>query len=116
MTTGFVSLHHRRRNIIAALRKMRVEVLGFFGTPERLLRSRVTTLIKTCPSERKAEDIQHVVSTADQLLAPSLSPLSSRFATICHNYYYVFMTAASLVTRPLTPTRPTTTSLSLCSH
>jgi hypothetical protein len=54
----------------------------------------VTTLIKTCRSERKAEDYQQVVSTADQLLAPSLSHLSSRFATICHNYYYVFMTAA----------------------
>jgi hypothetical protein len=53
----------------------------------------VTTLIKTCRSERKAEDNQQVVSNADQLLAPSLSTLSSRFATICHNYYYVFMTA-----------------------
>ena len=57
------------------------------------LRSRVTTIIKTCRSERKAEDNQQVVSNADQLLAPSLSALSSRFATICHNYYYVFMTA-----------------------
>jgi len=62
-------------------------------TPDILLRSRVTTLIKTCRSERKAEDNQQVVTNADQLLAPSLSPLSSRFATICHNYYYVFMTA-----------------------
>ena len=88
MTTGFVSLHHRRGNIIAALRKMRLEVLGFFGTPDRLLRSRVTTLIKTCRSERKAEDNQQVVTTADQQLAPSLSTLSSRFAMICHNYYY----------------------------
>jgi hypothetical protein len=56
----------------------------------------VTTLIKTCRSERKAEDNQQVVSNADQLLAPSLSTLSSRFATICHNYYYVFMTAEPL--------------------
>jgi hypothetical protein len=96
MTTGFVSLHHRRGNIIAALRKMRLEVLGFFGTPDRLLRSRVTTLIKTCRSERKAEHNQQVVTNADQLLAPSFSALSSRFATICHNYYYVFMTAACL--------------------
>ena len=62
-------------------------------TPDLLLRSRVTTLIKTCRSERKAEDNQQVVTNADQLLAPSLSTLSSRFATICHNYYYVFMTA-----------------------
>ena len=56
----------------------------------------MTTLIKTCRSERKAEDYQQVVSSADQLLAPSLSPLSSRFATICHNYNYDFMTAARL--------------------
>jgi hypothetical protein len=54
----------------------------------------VTTLIKTCRSKRKAQDNQQVVSNADQLLAPSLSTLRSRFATICHNYYYVFMTAA----------------------
>ena len=64
--------------------------------PDPLLRSRVTTLIKTCRSERKAADNQQVVSNADQLLAPSLSTLSSRFATICHNYYYVFMTAERL--------------------
>jgi hypothetical protein len=56
----------------------------------------VTTLIKTCRSERKAQDNQQVVSTADQLLAPSLSTLSSRFATICHNYYYVLMAADHL--------------------
>jgi hypothetical protein len=73
---------------------MRVEVLGIFGTPDLLLRSRVTTLIKTCRSERKAEDNQQVVTSADQLLAPSF--LSSPFVTICHNYYYVFMTAARL--------------------
>jgi len=59
-----------------------------------LFRGRVTTLIKTCRSERKAEDNQQVVTNADQLLAPSLSTLSSCFATICHNYDYVFMTAA----------------------
>ena len=68
---------------------------GGVRTPDPLLRSRVTTLIKTCRSERKAEHNQQVVTNADQLLAPSLSPLSSRFATACHNYYYVFMTAAS---------------------
>jgi hypothetical protein len=62
---------------------MRVEVLAFFGTPDRLLRSRVTTLIKTCRSERKAEHNQQVVSNADQLFAPSLSPLAvlPRFVT-----------------------------------
>jgi hypothetical protein len=63
--------------------------VGKFGSP---LRSPVTTLINTCRSERKAEDYQQVVSTADQPLAPSSSHLSSRFAIICHNYYYVFMT------------------------
>jgi len=56
----------------------------------------VTTLIKTCRSGRKAEDNQQVVTTADQQLAPSLSTLGSRFAMICHNYYYFFMTAAHL--------------------
>jgi hypothetical protein len=35
-------------------------------------------------SERKTEDDQQVVTNADQLLVPSLSTLSSRFATICH--------------------------------
>ena len=65
MTTGFVSLHHRRGNIIAALCKMRVDVLEFFGTPDRLLRSRVITLIKTFRTERKAEDNLQVVSNAD---------------------------------------------------
>jgi hypothetical protein len=64
---------------------MRVEVLGFFGTSDRLLRSRLTTLIKTCRSERKAVDDRQVVTNADQLFAPSLSTLSSRFATTCHN-------------------------------
>jgi len=72
------------------------EVLALFGMSAPLLRSRVTTLIKTCRSERKAEDNQQVVTNADQLLAPSLSTLSSRFATICHNHYYVFMTAERL--------------------
>jgi len=36
------------------------------------------------------------VTNADQLLVPSLSASSRRFATICYNYYYVFMTAARL--------------------
>jgi hypothetical protein len=53
---------------------------GEIRTPDPLLRSRVTTLVKTCRSERKTEDNQQVVTNADQLLAPSLSTLSSRFA------------------------------------
>src|SRR6266403_981931 len=69
--------------------------LDYSCTRDRLLKSRVTTLIKTCRSGRKAEDNQQVVTTADQQLAPSLSTLSSRFAMICHNYYF-FMTAARL--------------------
>ncbi len=74
---------------------------GPIRTGDPLLRSRVTTLIKTCRSERKAEHNQQVVTNPDQLLAPSLSPLSSRFVTICHNYYYVFMTAARLPWRTI---------------
>jgi hypothetical protein len=77
----------------------------------------VTTLIKTCRSERKAEDNQQVVTNADQLLAPSLSILSSRFAMICHHYYYVFMTAALALGAYLpTPTAPIANSLLLCFH
>jgi hypothetical protein len=34
------------------------------------------------------------VTTSDQLLAPSSSPLSRLFAAICHNKYYVFIMAA----------------------
>jgi hypothetical protein len=80
------------------LGKPEIEVLGALAgfTSDPLLRSRVSTLIKTCRSERKAEDNQKVVTNADKSLAPSLSPLRSRFATICHNYYYDFMTAARL--------------------
>jgi len=75
---------------------MLLRALDYSCTRDRLLKSRVTTLIKTCRSGRKAEDNQQVVTNADQLLAPSLSTLSSRFAMICYNYYYVFMTAAHL--------------------
>jgi hypothetical protein len=56
----------------------------------------VATLIKTCRSERKAEDNQQVVTNADQLLALSLSTLSSPFVAVCH-YYCVFMTAISIL-------------------
>jgi hypothetical protein len=34
------------------------------------------------------------VINGDKPLAPSSSPLSRPFAPICHNLYYVFMTAA----------------------
>src|SRR5579864_3982198 len=50
---------------------------GGIRTPDPLLRSRVTTLIETCRSERKAEDNQRVVTNADQPLAPSLWTLNS---------------------------------------
>ncbi len=49
---------------------------GEIRTPDPLLRSRLSTFIKTCRSERKAEENQQVVTTSDQLLAPSSSPLS----------------------------------------
>src|SRR6266481_7176804 len=65
---------------------------GEIRTPDPLLRSRLSTFIKTCRSERKAGENQQVVTTSDQLLAPSSSPLSRHFAPICHNWYYVFMT------------------------
>ena len=35
------------------------------GQTDRLFRNRVFTLIKTCRTERKAEDYRQVVSTAD---------------------------------------------------
>ena len=50
-----------------------------------LLRSRLSTFIKTGRSERKAGENQQVVTTSDQLLAPSSSPLSRLFAAVCHN-------------------------------
>ncbi len=58
---------------------------GETRTPDPLLRSRLSTFIKTCRSERKAGENQQVVATSDQLLAPSSSPLSRLFAAICHN-------------------------------
>jgi hypothetical protein len=69
----------------------------YLGTLVRLLRAcrsllfenlalrRLSTFIKTCRSERKAGENQQVVTTSDQLFAPSSSPLRSDFATICHN-------------------------------
>jgi hypothetical protein len=70
--------------------------LDYSSTSDRLLRRRLSTFIKTCPSERKAAEIQQVVTTSDQLLAPSSSPLSRLFAAISHNSCYVFMTAEHL--------------------
>ncbi len=58
---------------------------GETRTPDPLLRSRLSTFIKTCRSERKAGENQQVVTTSDQLFAPSSSPLSRHFAPICHN-------------------------------
>src|SRR6267142_1399108 len=70
---------------------------GQTRTGDPLLRSRLSTFIKTCRSERKAGENQQVVTTSDQLLAPSSSPLSRFFAAICHNYYYVSMTGENEV-------------------
>src|SRR6202007_149145 len=67
---------------------------GGIRTHNILLRSRLSTLIRTCRSERKAGENQQVVTTSDQLLAPSSSPLSRLFAMICHNKNYDFMTAS----------------------
>jgi hypothetical protein len=53
----------------------------------------LSIFIKTCRSERKAGENQQVVTTSDQPLAPFSSGLSRLFAAICHNQYYVFMTA-----------------------
>src|SRR5229473_7019827 len=66
---------------------------GEIRTPDPLLRSRLSTFIKTCRSERKAGENQQVVTKADKPLPPSSSPLSRLFAPICHTSYYVFMTA-----------------------
>jgi len=67
---------------------VRIEKYGAPGearTPDPLLRSRLSTFIKTLPEWRKAEENQQVVTTSDQLLAPSLSLLCRLFLTICHN-------------------------------
>jgi hypothetical protein len=66
---------------------------GEIRTPDPLLRSRLCTFIKTCRSERKAEKSQQVVTSSDKPLAPSSSHLRTLFAAICHDLYYVFMTA-----------------------
>jgi hypothetical protein len=58
---------------------------GEARTPDPLLRSRLSTFIKTCRSEREAGENQEVVTTSGQLLAPFSSSLSRLFAAICHN-------------------------------
>jgi hypothetical protein len=45
----------------------------------------LTTLIRTCRSERKAGENQQLVTNGDKLLTPLSSPLSRGFAAICHN-------------------------------
>jgi hypothetical protein len=66
----------------------------------------LSTFIKTCQSERKAGGDQQVVATSDQLLTPSSSPLSRLFAPICHNWYYVFMTADHVYANTATMLQP----------
>src|SRR5882762_3050836 len=58
---------------------------GETRTPDPLLRRQLTALIRTCRSERKARENQQLVINGDKLLTPFSSPLSRRFATICHN-------------------------------
>jgi hypothetical protein len=58
---------------------------GEIRTPDPLLRSQLSTLIRTCRSERKARENQQLVINGDKLLTPFSSPLSRLFTTICHN-------------------------------
>ena len=58
---------------------------GETRTPGPLLRSRLNIFIRTCRSWREAGENQQVVTTSDQLLAPSSSPLSGLLAALCHN-------------------------------
>jgi len=61
---------------------------GQTRTGDPLLRSQLSTLIRTCRSDRKARENQQLVMNGDKLLTPFSSPLSRGFAAICHNYYY----------------------------
>src|ERR1700756_2775686 len=45
-----------------------------------LLRSQLSTLIRTCRSDRKARENQQLVINGDELLTPFSSPFSTRFA------------------------------------
>jgi hypothetical protein len=58
---------------------------GQTRTGDPLLRSQLSTLIRTCRSGRKARENQQLVINGDKLLTPFSSPLNSRFGTICHN-------------------------------
>src|SRR6266436_4382542 len=64
---------------------------GQTRTGDPLLRSQLSTLIRTCRSDRKARENQQLVMNGDKLLTPFSSPLSRGFAAICHNYYYAFL-------------------------
>ena len=86
--------HHRLQNRLQRCRRkdrIRMQVVEKYGAPgvtrtrDPLLRSRLSTFIKTCRSERKAEENQQVVIDGDELLTPFSSPLSTRFAAIYHN-------------------------------
>src|SRR6266481_2620497 len=66
---------------------------GQTRTGDPLLRSQLTTLIRTCRSERKARENQQLVINGDKLLAPF--SLSRGFAAICYNYYDISMTEKS---------------------
>jgi hypothetical protein len=60
--------------------------LDYSSTPDRLLRSRLSTLIKTCRSERKTEQSQQVVTNGDKPLTSFSSLLIRHFTTIRGNY------------------------------
>jgi hypothetical protein len=65
---------------------------GLTRTGDPLLRSQLSTLIRTCRSDRKARENQQLVINGNKLLTLFSSPLSKGFAAICHNYYYISMT------------------------
>src|SRR5438552_4765579 len=65
---------------------------GQTRTGDPLLRSQLSTLVRTCRSDRKVRENQQLVINGDKLLTPFSSPLSRGFAAICHNYYYISMT------------------------
>src|SRR6266576_3887172 len=58
---------------------------GETRTRDPLLRSQLSTLIRTCRSGRKARENQQLVINGDKLLTPFSSALSRRFTALCHN-------------------------------
>jgi len=58
---------------------------GETRTRDPLLRSQLTTLTRTCRSERKAGENQQLVINGDKPLTPFSSPLTSSFGAIRHN-------------------------------